>query len=112
MQLDSRFAQMNSACKVVEYILAIREDLIKIKCILLLWMWWKERNNIRDQVMHGTATIAHGIQMHGAKSAKTKSKQQGSCQIRTHKLSRPSDGVLKVNCDTLFCPVSKSRGWE
>jgi hypothetical protein len=101
----------HSARDMMEKIMKL-EPKRQLMTILLLWLWWNERNGFREEgkrrttveVAYVTAALADRFQ-----TKRTEPPLSVSCQ--TSKWSRPEPGVLKVNSDGAFDRKTNSGGW-
>ena len=80
--------------------------------IMLLWMWWGERNRWREEgrrksaaeIACITAAQADGIQQTEGRGVLPEFRQ-------THRWRNPEPGVLKLNSDGAFDVTRKEGGW-
>jgi hypothetical protein len=62
---------LDSAKEAPEVILSIEEQTM-MKCITLLWTWWRERNRIREgESGRGVVALIHSIESYAAKIIKS-----------------------------------------
>jgi len=93
--------------QVMESILGLRgkEQLI---VILLLWMWWNERNKRREEGRSRSHTeVANLAAVYAANFLKTPARTLLSNNCQRPRWKKPPEGVLKLNYDGAF---SQERG--
>lgn len=88
------------------------EEKERMTVILLLWLWWDERNTYREEGVRRTAgEVAHVIVLLADKFQTTGNTQAAVPEIRQpSKWAKPPDGFLKMNSDGAFNPKDGSGG--
>jgi len=106
-----QLAECGSAKEMMELVLKM-EPKMQLTVILLLWLWWDERNKFREEgrrrpaleVAYVTAALAAKFQATGAQSLLPDFRQNP-------KWTKPQQGNFKVNPDGAFDHRNGSRGW-
>ena len=109
LQLETEramLASMDSVRSVMEYIFQTQEEK-RVTMIFILWVWWSERNNIREGGRRRMASgIAQSIRLHVAESLNKQTTMIAGVPRRKGKWSKPPAGKLKLNCDASFIPFA------
>jgi hypothetical protein len=105
-----QLAEFTSPKEMLRFILKL-EPKTQLTVILLLWLWWDERNKFREEgrrsaleVAYVTAALADRIQTKGTQTPLSDFRQ---CL----KWDKPQQGVLKVNSDGAYDSATGSGGW-
>lgn len=104
-------SEAKSSRDLMEMILKLKEK-EQLTVILLLWLWWNERNTRREEGRsRALAEIAY-ITAFQTDRWLNKPKESVLSEIRQRKgWERPHEGELKLNSDGAFIPNSKNGGW-
>jgi hypothetical protein len=105
-------SQIQTPKEALEYILSLSEKK-KMDCILLMWFWWTERNNIREGgIRRSATTLSQCIRSYANEIAKiNQAEEQPKRAGRVRKWTCPEGNVLKLNCDASFHADTASGGW-
>jgi len=106
-----QLAEFTSPKEMLRFILKL-EPKTQLTVILLLWLWWDERNKFREEgrrrsaleVAYVTAALADRVQTKGTQTPLSDFRQ---CL----KWDKPQQGVLKVNSDGAYDSATGSGGW-
>jgi hypothetical protein len=100
-----------SARQVMESILGLRGK-EQLTVILLLCMWWNERNKRREEGRSRSPTeVANLAAVYAANFLKTPARTLLSDNSQRPRWKKPPDGVLKLNSDGAFSKERKDGGW-
>ncbi|KAL6631055.1 hypothetical protein ACP70R_028395 [Stipagrostis hirtigluma subsp. patula] len=103
---------MGTAGEVIQYIMSMHEEK-KRKAIILLWMWWTERNGAREGNRRRDARIvAQRVEAYAAEVASLVYKERSTNRGKNvARWERPPNECVKLNCDRSFMPGSATGGW-
>lgn len=97
--------------KVVEYVLAAKEE-SQIKMVVLMWSWWSERNRVREgDRARPAASIAHSVSVYTLEILKIFRQQGERPPVSKKHWCRLSEGFLKINCDATYNANGRNGGW-
>lgn len=106
-----QLAEAGSAKELMECVLAL-ESKKQLTAVMLLWLWWGERNKFREEKRRrGAAEIAYITAFHADQSLKEHSNTLLSENCQTKRWERPPQGVIKINSDGVFDSSRMSGGW-
>ena len=84
----------------------------KIQIITMWWLWWQERNNIREGGVPSQITdLAHRVRCSSAEYITCFGKQGGRPKQGDGVWQPPPDGVIKFNVDGAFVAGQTYGGW-
>jgi len=102
-------AGKSNAKEVMRYILSLDEEK-QVLIAMLLWLWWHERNKIREGDRRREAMVLAYIVQKQASEMLAEAPKIQSTQLSKH-WRRPPSGVLKLNTDGSFFPSTGCGGW-
>lgn len=71
-----------------------------MKIIILLWLWWKERNRVREgERKHQASGLSHGIETFVAEISKVLAKEVSKPIKCMKRWESRYQMCLKLNCD-------------
>lgn len=80
--------------------------------IILLWLWWGERNRVREGEQRRTAAeLAFMATAQTEEFLKIHQKEKKQKLGAPGKWSKPDMGVMKINSDGAFDPNNRKGGW-
>jgi hypothetical protein len=83
----------------------------QLTVIMLLWLWWGERNKWREEGRRRTAAnLAYIAEFHADLASKTDGRLLSDFRQRTQ-WQRPRAGELKLNTDGAFNGDKHDGGW-
>lgn len=102
---------ITSAREVVRYILKLPKR-PQLWIALGMWMWWSERNKIREEGKRRPIhLIANMVEGYAGEIILSSAKEPKAAARRIQKWQKPAPSFLKVNCDASFHAESGNGGW-
>jgi ribonuclease HI len=102
---------LSSAREVVEAVMEMKEDK-RLKCCLILWLCWSERNRVREgENCRGSAWLVHSVMVRLADHSK---QEEGGAMrpcLTVRKWEKPASDYVKVNSDAAFDMETWNGGW-
>ena len=100
---------MPNVKEVIRLILSLKKE-EQLMVIMLLWLWWQERNKIRQGNLPRRAEdLAYVVQKQVTELLKWEGLKVPSQQKHWR---RPPEGFLKINTDDSFNPITGSAVLE
>lgn len=104
-------AGMGSAKDIMEHALKLEEK-VQMKVALLLYLWWSERNAVREgDRRRTTSDLAYVIHKNAEEFIELNKKPSGGQMRRVQQWCRPPPNWLKVNTDGAFLENTRKGGW-
>ncbi|KAE8767446.1 hypothetical protein D1007_61214 [Hordeum vulgare] len=84
----------------------------KMQIITLWWLWWQERNNVREGAIPCTPDVlAHRVKCTIAEYMACSLKPRTAPMSRALKWNPPADGIVKINSDGAYTRGENYGGW-
>jgi hypothetical protein len=108
----TKLAEMHSAKDTMALILNWEADM-QLRIVLLLWLWWQERNAVRDGEHRRRYTDDLAFVVHKMKEdfLEVNKQMERSVTTSSQNWRRPSGDWVKINSDGAFSAITGVGGW-
>jgi hypothetical protein len=103
-------AQIASTKEAVQYIMNQKTE--KVEIAILLWSWWSERNNVKEENSPREARQIRRVEVYTAEIMQIMKKKPSKFWRQSHKWNKPRHETLKLNCDAAYKKNSGQGGWD
>ncbi|GJN32061.1 hypothetical protein PR202_gb20534 [Eleusine coracana subsp. coracana] len=111
-QICQKLVEQTTAHDVVKVLLSLDRK-VQIQSIILMWMWWDDRNKVREGERGRLATeLVFAVQIFASEILKEGVHGSRMQLRRIDKWKKPEEGKLKINCDDAFYSEHKPGGWS
>lgn len=103
-------AEQNSAKTMMVLIWEMEEN-VQLRVIMLLWLWWLERNRVREGERRSASELAFIITAQADEFLKIATKAHRFQNSESRHWCKPAEDVLKINVDGSFMAEMRKGGW-